>query len=78
MRTITLDIETMPDLTACASAGVNRADGFPAWPLHQVLCVSLLTHDPALTPLNIRQALSIHEEIVHITVEIHRCDACPA
>lgn len=39
--------------------------------------VSLLTHDPALTPLDIRQALTIHEEIVHITVEIHRCDACP-
>ena len=39
--------------------------------------ISLLTHDPALTPLSIRQALSIHEEIVHITVEIHRCDECP-
>lgn len=40
--------------------------------------ISLLTHDPALTPLSIRQALSIHEEIVHITVEIHRCDECLA
>lgn len=40
--------------------------------------VSLLTHDPALTPLAVRQALAIHEEIVHVTVEIHRCDECPA
>lgn len=40
--------------------------------------VSLLTHDAALTPLDIRQALAIHEEIVHVTVEIHRCDECPA
>ena len=39
--------------------------------------VSLLTHDPALTPLAVRQALAIHEEIVHVTVEIHRCDECP-
>jgi cation diffusion facilitator family transporter len=39
--------------------------------------VSLLTHDPMLTPLNVRQALAIHEEIVHVTVEIHRCDECP-
>lgn len=39
--------------------------------------VSLLTHDPALTPLVVRQALAIHEEIVHVTVEIHRCDECP-
>jgi len=40
--------------------------------------VSLLTHDAALTPLAVRQALAIHEEIVHVTVEIHRCDECPA
>ncbi len=38
--------------------------------------VSLLTHNPALTPLHIRQALAIHEEIAHVTVEIHRCDEC--
>ena len=40
--------------------------------------VSLLTHNPALTPLHIRQALAIHEEIAHVTVEIHRCDECPS
>lgn len=39
--------------------------------------VSLLTHDPTLTPLAVREALAIHEEIVHVTVEIHRCDECP-
>lgn len=38
--------------------------------------LSLLTHDQTLTPLAIRQALSVHEEIVHATVEIHRCDVC--
>jgi cation diffusion facilitator family transporter len=38
--------------------------------------ISLLTHDTALTPLDIRNALAIHEEIVHATVEIHRCDVC--
>jgi len=41
--------------------------------------VSLVTHDPHLTPAVIKQALSIHEELVHVTVEIHRCpDAQPA
>jgi len=40
--------------------------------------LSLLTHDGALTPLHIREQLGIHEEIVHATVEIHFCDACPA
>jgi cation diffusion facilitator family transporter len=38
--------------------------------------LSLLTHDQALTPLQVRNALGIHEEIVHATVEIHRCDLC--
>ncbi len=38
--------------------------------------LSLLTHDAQLTPLAIRQALAEHEEIRHVTVEIHRCDVC--
>lgn len=38
--------------------------------------LSLLTHDATLTPLAIRQALAEHEEIRHVTVEIHRCDVC--
>ena len=38
--------------------------------------LSLLTHDETLTPLNIRDALAVHDEIVHATVEIHRCDIC--
>src|SRR5574343_200450 len=38
--------------------------------------LSLLTHDQTLTPLAIREAMSVHEEIVHATVEIHRCDVC--
>ena len=38
--------------------------------------LSLLTHNETLTPLDIRDALAVHEEIVHATVEIHRCDLC--
>ena len=34
--------------------------------------VSLLTKDAALTPSKVREQLSIHEEIVHVTVEINR------
>jgi len=45
MKTITLDIEIIADPVACAAAGVDPAAGFPAWPLHQILCVSLLTHE---------------------------------
>lgn len=37
--------------------------------------LSLVTHDEGLTPNQVRDWLSIHEEIVHSTIEIHRCPA---
>ena len=38
--------------------------------------LSLLTHDEHLTPLAVREALAVHAEIVHATIEIQRCDLC--
>lgn len=35
--------------------------------------MSLVTHDAALTPHDVRAWLAVHEEIVHATIEIHRC-----
>ncbi|HEV6965494.1 CDF family Co(II)/Ni(II) efflux transporter DmeF [Roseateles sp.] len=35
--------------------------------------LSLVTHAEALTPDEVRAWLSVHEEIVHATIEIHRC-----
>jgi cation diffusion facilitator family transporter len=35
--------------------------------------LSLVTHDPTLTPAQVRDWLSVHEEIVHSTIEIQRC-----
>jgi cation diffusion facilitator family transporter len=37
--------------------------------------ISLVTHDPALTAELVRGQLAVHDEIVHATIEIHRCDA---
>ncbi|WP_423195064.1 MULTISPECIES: CDF family Co(II)/Ni(II) efflux transporter DmeF [unclassified Cupriavidus] len=40
----------------------------------QFACIaSLVTHDATLTPQRVRQALSVHEELVHVSVEISRC-----
>lgn len=36
--------------------------------------LSVVTHDAALTPRQVREWLAVHEEIVHATIEIHRCD----
>ncbi|MFG6414143.1 CDF family Co(II)/Ni(II) efflux transporter DmeF [Roseateles sp. DC23W] len=37
--------------------------------------LGLVTHDPGLTPARVREWLSVHDEIVHTTVEIQRCEA---
>ncbi|MFN0314069.1 MAG: CDF family Co(II)/Ni(II) efflux transporter DmeF [Burkholderiales bacterium] len=40
--------------------------------------LTVVTHDPSLTPDVIRKRLAAHEEIVHSTIEIHLCpDAMP-
>ena len=35
--------------------------------------LSLVTHDPALTPERVKTWLARHGELAHVTVEIHRC-----
>jgi cation diffusion facilitator family transporter len=35
--------------------------------------LSIVTHDAELTPNTVRKWLSVHEEIVHATIEIQRC-----
>jgi cation diffusion facilitator family transporter len=34
--------------------------------------LTVVTQDPGLTPSHLRERLSVHEEIVHTTIEIHR------
>lgn len=43
MKTIVIDIETIPDLAAHERAGIDPASGFPPFPLHEIACVSVLT-----------------------------------
>ena len=35
--------------------------------------LTVVTHDTTLTPDDIRHRLAVHEEIVHSTIELHRC-----
>jgi cation diffusion facilitator family transporter len=35
--------------------------------------LTLVTHDPALTPPRVREKLAMHQEIAHVTVEIQQC-----
>jgi cation diffusion facilitator family transporter len=35
--------------------------------------LTLVTHDDRLTPAAVREWLAVHQEVVHSTIEIHRC-----
>jgi cation diffusion facilitator family transporter len=35
--------------------------------------LSLVTHDPNMTPSRVKAHLHEHEELAHVTVEIHQC-----
>ena len=67
-------------IAALPSNGATQITDLHVWRVGNgayACALSLLTHDATLTPLGIREALAVHEEIVHATVEIHRCDECP-
>ena len=58
------------------SAGDTRIADLHVWRVAKgsySCALSVVTHDPALTPGRVRQQLSRHQEIVHTTIEIHQC-----
>lgn len=67
-------VETGPE------AGSTRVADLHVWRVgRKVFCcaISLVTHDPALTPAAVRRQLAVHQEIAHSTVEIQLCPDAP-
>lgn len=63
-------VETGPE------AGETRLSDLHVWRVGKgsySCALSVVTHDPSLTPERLRQKLSVHEEIVHSTIEIQHC-----
>ena len=63
-------VETGPD------AGETRIADLHVWRVGKgsyACALSVVTHDMALTADRVREQLAVHEEIVHTTIEIHRC-----
>ena len=59
-----------------ADAGDARITDLHVWRVGKnaySCALTLVTHDRALTPTDVRRQLSVHEEIVHSTIEIHWC-----
>lgn len=57
-------------------AGETRITDLHVWRVGKgaySCALSVVTHDATLTPAKVRQQLSVHEEIVHSTIEIQLC-----
>lgn len=56
--------------------GESRVTDLHVWRVGKAVyscALTIVTHDATLTPDEMRRRLSIHEEIVHSTIEIHLC-----
>ncbi|HRF10755.1 MAG TPA: CDF family Co(II)/Ni(II) efflux transporter DmeF [Candidatus Accumulibacter phosphatis] len=59
-----------------ANAGDARITDLHVWRVGKKVyscALTVVTHDATLTPGVVRERLSVHEEIVHSTIEIHHC-----
>jgi cation diffusion facilitator family transporter len=63
-------VETVPD------AGDTKITDLHVWRVGKQVyscAMTVVTHDRTLTPDTVRKRLSVHEEVVHSTIEIHYC-----
>jgi cation diffusion facilitator family transporter len=63
-------------VAAMDPTGATRIADLHIWRVGKArfACIlSLVTHDLAMTPARVKAALSPHEELAHVTVEIHQC-----
>lgn len=57
--------------------GSTRITDLHVWRVgrnHYACALSLVTHDPTLTSKRVREQLAAHDEIAHLTIEIHQCE----
>ncbi len=63
-----------------SEAGDTKISDLHVWRVGKRLyfcTLSVVTHDPGLTSEKVRSQLSVHEEIVHSTIEIQQCHPDP-
>lgn len=63
-------VETGPE------EGDSRITDLHVWRVGKAVyscALTVVTHDRTLTPSDVKERLSVHEEIVHSTVEVHYC-----
>jgi|TARA_B100001250_G_scaffold397012_1_gene403642 cation diffusion facilitator family transporter len=69
-------VDEIREAVETADAGETRITDLHVWRVGKgaySCALAIVTHDSRLTPDDIRRRLSIHEEIVHSTIEINQC-----
>ena len=67
-------------IEADTDVGETRITDLHVWRVGKSVyscALTVVTHDATLSPDDIRRRLSVHEEIVHSTIEIHLCPDVP-
>lgn len=65
--------EVIANRGACSETVIADLHVWRVGKVAYACALSLVTHDELLTPLQVREWLSVHEEVVHSTIEIQRC-----
>ena len=80
-----MDHPVVDEIREAVEAGIHRGDAritdLHVWRVGKCVyscALTVVTHDAMLTPDSVRERLSVHEEIVHSTIEIQHCPGVPA
>ena len=71
-----MDHPVVDEIREAAEAGVDHVTDLHVWRVGRMAyacALTVVTHDPALTADDVRRRLAVHEEVVHATIELHRC-----
>ena len=72
-----MDHPVVDEVRAAIETGDTRVTDLHVWRVGKrayACAVSVVTHDATLAPQRIREQLAEHDEIVHVTAEIQRCN----
>jgi len=70
------EIREVVETEADSDTGTTKITDLHVWRVGKNVyscALTVVTKDKALTPDIVRERLSVHEEIVHSTIEIHHC-----
>ena len=71
-----MDHPVVDEIREAAEAGTDHVTDLHVWRVGRTAyacALTVVTHDPQLTADGVRRRLAVHGEVVHATIELHRC-----